>query len=117
VVPFDRVVLNEGGAMNAATGIFTVPVDGIYHFDFSAMKHPNSVDVYVHLEVNEERVSSSYATGALPNLLTLNTISVCLRLKMGDQVRLYKTTGTLNDNAGHYTHFSGWLVDEDLLLG
>jgi len=117
VVPFDKVVLNEGGAMNAAAGVFTVPVDGIYHFDFSAMKYLDSENAYVHLEVNEERVSSSYATGALPNLLALNTISVSLRLKMGDQVRLFKTTGTLNDNVGHYTHFSGWLVEEDLVLG
>ncbi len=32
VIPFDIVQLNEGGAMNDAAGVFTAPVDGIYHF-------------------------------------------------------------------------------------
>jgi len=114
VIPFDRVLLNEGEAMNAATGIFTVPVDGIYHFDFTAMKDFDSIDVYIYLQVNNETVGNSYAPSL--SFVSLSGISASFRLKIGDQVRLFKTTGTLNDNAGHYTYFSGWLVEEDLLL-
>jgi len=114
VIPFDRVLLNEGEAMNAVAGIFTVPVDGIYHFDFTAMKDVDANVVYVHLQVNNETICSSYATSL--SSVTLSGISSSLRLKMGDEVRLFKTTGTINDNTGHYTHFSGWLVEEDLTL-
>ena len=34
-IPFTRVVLNQGGAMNKETGKFTAPVAGIYHFYFT----------------------------------------------------------------------------------
>jgi len=49
--------------------------------------------------------------------LTLSGVSASLRLKTGDQVRLFKREGALNDYIGnHYTHFTGWLVEEDLEL-
>jgi len=116
VIPFEVEQLNEGGAMNLATGIFTVPVGGIYHFEFTGMKDVNTVDIYIYLQVNGVNIGVSYATGGLPNFLSLNGISASLRLKVGDQVRLYKAGGILNDN-NHYTHFTGWLVEEDLVLG
>jgi len=116
VIPFESVQLNEGGAMNAAAGVFTAPVDGIYHFEFSALRDGATTDiVYVDLQVNGVTLATSYA-GDLPNFLSLNGINASFRLKTGDQVRLYKTGGILNDNNRHYTHFSGWLVEEDLAL-
>ena len=33
VIPFDVACLNQGNAFDLASGIFTVPVPGIYHFD------------------------------------------------------------------------------------
>jgi len=115
VIPFDRVLLNEGEAMNVATGIFTVPVDGIYHFDFTATKDADASEVYVSLVVNNETVGTSYAPRDTPGV-SLSAINASLRLKTGDQVRLLKGSGTINDNSSHYTHFSGWLVEEDLSM-
>lgn len=101
--------------MNLATGIFTVPLNGIYHFEFSGLKETNAAHLVVDLQVNGASIGTSYAT-ALPNYFGVNGISASLRLKSGDKVGLFKTGGTLNDN-GRFTHFTGWLVEEDLVLG
>ena len=43
---FDIVQLNEGGAMNAAAGVLTASVDGIYHFELSAaLRDLNATDL------------------------------------------------------------------------
>ena len=98
--------------MNLATGIFTVPVNGIYHFQFFGLKESNAADLIIFLQVNGVDIGMAYATG-LPNYLAVNGISASLKLKVGDQVRLYKTSGILHDSY-QYTHFSGWLVEQDL---
>jgi len=117
VIPFDVERLNVGGAMNTAEGVFTAPVDGIYHFEFSALKDaldPSSV--YVSLLVNGEMIGNSFGSTIPDYYVGLSSINAHLRLKTGDQVSLLKTGGILNDDAGHYTHFSGWLVEEDLVM-
>ncbi len=115
VIPFEIERLNVGGAMNLGTGVFTVPIGGIYHFEFRAMKGYDEGTIgYVDFQVNGSTISSSFITSTA--LSALSGISASFHLKSGDQVRLYKTAGNLNDNARHYTDFSGWLVEEDLLL-
>jgi len=114
VIPFETERLNEGGAMNLVTGIFTVPVDGIYHFEFTGIKLNDPTELRVFLQVNGVNIGEAYATN-LPNHLSFSGIG-SLRLKTGDQVRLYKTTGTIYDDVDHYTFFTGWLVEEDLML-
>jgi len=66
--------------------------------------------------VNGVSISSSYALDYGAVYRGLSGISASLRLKTGDQVRLFKTTGTLNDEGGLFTHFSGSLIEEDLVL-
>lgn len=114
VVPFDTQLLNEGDAMNLGTGVFTVPVDGIYHFEFKGLKSNDPTDLRIFLQANGVNIGEAYATG-LSSYLGLSGIGASLRLKTGDQVRLYKTIGTLHDN-GTFTQFTGWLVEEDLVL-
>jgi len=115
VIPFEVEVLNVGGVMNTASGTFTVPVDGIYHFEFSGMKESDPTSLNVSLQANGVDVGSSYTTD-LPNIFSLPGINVSLRLKVGDAVRLFKTTGTLNDFTGNNrnSHFSGWLEEGDV---
>ena len=104
--------------MNTAAGVFTAPVDGIYHFEFSGLKDASdSTVIAIQLQLNGVFIGHSYGP-PLPNyFLGLSSISASLRLKTGDQVTLFKESGTLNDDAGHWTHFTGWLVEEDLVLG
>jgi len=120
VVPFDTQLLNEGDAMDLATGVFTAPVNGIYYFDFKGMKYTDTDPIYVYLQVNGVSIGAAFATN-LPDYLALSGISASLRLKVGDQVTLQKTSGTLHDSGlsgplYHYTFFTGWLVEENLML-
>ncbi len=79
--------------------------------------HTNSEKCNIQLQLNGVLIGHSYAP-PMPNyFLGLSSISASLRLKTGDQVTLFKESGTLNDDAGHWTHFTGWLVEEDLVLG
>lgn len=71
-------------------------------------------NLVIDLQVNGAVIGTSYAQG-LASYVTPNGISASLRLKIGDQVSLYKSSGILNDNSP-YTHFTGWLVEEDLVL-
>jgi len=119
VLPFDTVRLNVGGAMNPATGVFTAPVNGIYHFESFGLKDPiDPLPMYIALQLNGVEISSSWAEDETSAIYKgLSGISASLRLKTGDQVRLFKGDGTLADNSAlHYTHFSGWLAEEDLVF-
>jgi len=50
VIPFDVQLMNVGGAMNLATGIFTAPVAGRYFFTLSGLAQ--GLETYLHLMLN-----------------------------------------------------------------
>jgi len=109
------VRLNEGGAMNLASGIFTVPVTGLYHFEFSGNKESSTIGLHIDLQVKGENVGRSathYSTSGSYGSVSLTAF---LRLKANDRVNLYNAYGTLFDDVKHHTHFIGWLVEEDLM--
>ena len=112
VIPYELERLNIGGAMNLATGVFTAPVNGRYHFSFTGIGSKSS-DNYVDLRVNGVKVGRSHAPSENYNM----PIFATLRLTKGDTVDTYLSAGALNDSSdSHYTHFSGFLLEEDLGL-
>lgn len=119
IIPWEVERLNEGGAMNLASGIFTVPMDGIYHFQFSGMKPFNTEFFYVFLQVNGNFIggagtSNDVNTGTYESY----SLTASLKLKTGDRVGLRNVAGSeVYDNDNFKTHFTGWLVEEDLPPG
>ena len=115
VIPFELAPLNEGNAFNLLSGIFTCPVPGIYHFQFSALKEQAAQKLQIFLQINGTNVgkadTTQSASGSYDNL----SLSASFRLAAGDKVNLFNYAGELYDyTSDHHTHFSGWLVEEHL---
>lgn len=116
IIPFQLARLNEGGAFDLASGIFTVPSPGIYHFDFSAVKTTSTISLDIYLQVNGANVGVAWTSQTAEGSYDSISLSTSLRLAAGDRVNLYKLyDGVLLDNMNHHTHFSGWLVEEDFM--
>jgi len=109
--------LNEGGAFDSGSGIFTVPVPGIYHFDFSAIKSASSSYLHIYLQVNGNFVSRAATDQPVTGSNDAVSLSTSLRLASGDKVNMCNGgNGVLLESGNsHNTHFSGWLVEEDLM--
>ena len=95
-----------------STGIFTAPVPGIYHFDFSAMKDDTTRSLDFYLLKSGHTVTKKHMD-SLPNKLAAS-ISASLKLKANDTVSVYVLGVRLHDDKQGITNFSGWLVEEDL---
>ena len=113
VIPFELARLNEGDAFNLSSGVFTAPVKGIYNFQFSGLKDRSAINLDIYLRVNDRYVGVAYTSHSPEHHAV--SLSASLRLEAGDNVYLYKYAGVLYDSSNHYTHFSGWLVEEDLM--
>jgi len=99
------------------SGIFTAPVPGIYHFDFSAVKSTTEALLQIHLQVNGVAVGATYTYQSSDGSFDVVSLSASLRLAAGDRVNLYNPAGRgeIMDGKASLTHFSGWLVEEDLM--
>lgn len=122
-LPFDAPLLNAGNALDAASGTFTAPRAGIYSFSFTGMANfPETSGVYVWLSASLFLNGNVVGSGEVDEANTVADqwsplfLQVTLSLAAGDQVWLeidYDTAGiVLHDDADHYTHFNGWMLDE-----
>ena len=112
VIPYEVPQLNIGNAMNLETGVFTAPVDGRFHFSFTALSSSSSGPNYVYLRLNGAVNAISYAAPPNYHLPMMDT----LQLKKGDTVDVFLFDGSILDSGNHYTQFSGFLLEEDLVL-
>ena len=113
VIPWEIAQLNEGLAMDLQSGIFKVPVTGIYHFEFSGVKEYGASHLYVHLQVDGVNIGWGFTKGGDP--YDTISLSASLRLKRGSKVNLFTEGSVLVDDPDNRsTHFTGWLVEEDL---
>jgi len=119
IIPFEVELLNEGRAMNLYTGVFRAPVNGIYYFSFRGFPsrelmslHP----VFAYLRVNG--ITKATSTSSTASGVTVS-LECTLKLKKGDNVDMKKgQNGVFEDNSSEHllTHFSGFLLEEDLAI-
>jgi hypothetical protein len=126
-IPFDLAQVNEGNAMDLTSGKFTAPRPGIYFFSFTgnAFLPVSSSRVYlgVSLYLNGGRIG----TGRVEEYDTSDyqysplTLQSTLNLKSGDQVwvaivdTLLTPGAYLYDDSSHHTHFTGFMLQEEIV--
>ena len=121
-IPFEVERLNIGKAMNLNTGIFTAPRPGTYFFTTTANVVTSSSKLLLDLGIflNGNQIGTGAANDADATFVQAESFSFhsTLNLQAGDQLWLQITgmsTGTsLFDNKDHFTHFSGWLLEENI---
>ncbi len=122
-IPFELARVNEGNAMDLTSGIFTAPRPGIYFFSFTGVArlyNPSPVNLNSHLYLNGNLIGMSNVQesyGFVDQLSPL-TLHSTLNLKKGDQLWVtidYSVSSShLFDDSYHYTHFTGFMLKEDI---
>ncbi|XP_046457317.1 uncharacterized protein LOC124204323 [Daphnia pulex] len=119
-IAYDTFVLNEGGAYDRTTKKFTAPVAGRYFFSFTGRAQsynpPSDFTLDVTLKKNGATIARAAADdGANSETLSLQSI---LNLTAGDQVWTEVTyiTSGISLLGPDYTHFTGFLLEEDVSL-
>jgi len=95
IIPFELARLNEGDAFDLSSGIFTAPGNGIYHFQFSAVKYLAYSYLDIFLQLNGANVALAYTSQSSTGSSEVISLSASLRLAAGDKVNLFN-----NGNAG-----------------
>jgi hypothetical protein len=118
--------MNEGNAMDLASGKFTAPRPGIYYFSFTGharISNSSPYHFYSSLYLNGYIVGSSFVSEERDaiNKFSPLTVQATLNLKMGDQVwvqiQYYGLSSylySLHDDGDRMTHFTGFLLEEDI---
>ena len=113
IISFDLEHLNVGGAMKLNTGIFTAPKSGTYHFSFAFMNYFRNKNNTIFIRKNGVTLGAAHTDGS-SQILMHSSLPATLKLKSGDTVDLFQIEdGSIDDHPEHYTHFTGWLIEED----
>jgi hypothetical protein len=123
-IPFELARVNEGNAMNLTSGKFTAPRPGIYFFSFAGtawLKFSPSAWFYSRLFLNGNLIGTSLVqeNKGPVNQASPLTLQSTLNLKTGDRVWVMigyngGSGSSLGDSKYHYTHFSGFLLEEEI---
>jgi hypothetical protein len=111
--------------MDLNTGKFTAPRPGTYFFSFEGTANfGSSSGAWFHsdLYLNGNRIGLSYAGDSYGPFAQSSPMSIqsTLYLKKGDQVWvvIYYSNGSffyLFDDSNHWTHFTGFLLEEEIV--
>ena len=104
-------LVNEGGAFDASTGVFTAPVNGTYFF--SGVAATGVSDLYVSMYLVKDGARLSFAlAGQYSAYTAMGSCNVILQLTVGESVWLESAFPNTYYDSGSTT-FSGFLISAD----
>ena len=112
----NHAVTNIGNAYDTQTGIFTVPIDGLYDFQATIMNNVDiAVTAYVGLYVDNDMMAKG-VSDSRHGCWDQSTIRAVVYVKKGQKVYL-KNVSSAAEYYGSisepYTTFSGFLINAD----
>jgi hypothetical protein len=120
-IGYDVMQLNDGIAMDVTTGLFTAPRPGTYVFGFSGVDLAGGVDMVINIYKNDKLKLTKELIGSGGPVGPANhgtaAIPFVLHLEAGDTIRVFiaDVSGTLySDPSRPMTHFTGFLLEEDI---
>merc|ERR1712183_80045 len=109
---FQGTYCNTGGGLDTDTGIFTVPMGGVYMFQFHIATHDNK-KALLSIRKNGEEIASIFDQNHKDNHKnSMAGQNIIMDVKRGDEIVVYAYTGTwLADfPMNHYPHWVGLLL-------
>nr|CBX41721.1 putative C1q domain containing protein MgC1q72 [Mytilus galloprovincialis] len=109
VVKFDRVWTNNLNGYDVSTGVFTVPVAGLYHFSAVVMSESDK-QLFLNLWHNDSKTAGSLSSG---NGYKTGTFDVVLDVKKGDRIYIRcrdNNAQKIYSDTDNYSTFSGYLI-------
>jgi hypothetical protein len=124
-ITYELTQVNEGNAMDLPSGKFTAPRPGIYFFSFTALSRLPSSSKLVHFSISLYLNGRSIGLAFAEEYYTLDgqneqvTIQSTLKLAKGDkvwaQIDSMSQGVKLTDYDGQYTHFTGFMLEEEIV--
>ena len=120
-IPFEKELLNVGGAMDLKSGKFTTPQDGIYAFSFAGFAGFPASSSAVYLKVRLLLNGTTMAKGQSDEGGTAGefeqfSFQSTLNLKAGDQIwlEIYSMSTGAYLWGDYFTQFSGYILEENI---
>ena len=111
---FNETRYNPGGHYDPETGIYTVPLDGLYFVSATLRSQPDN-DYWMQIVVDGSDIAESRNSDGSGAGYMATTVSVPLHLTTGQQV--WVSPGVLDATYGSnplmYTWFSAYLISAD----